>query len=232
MQGTPRGTNARAFIDEDEFDRDAEANTEQRVVNVSPFPARIEIATNPGTKPRRFKLMPGGSMFLQQGYCVPFMSVTQREVAAWIETHTEREAWPGVRMFDANNNKWVWKIPPGPRLPMVVHEDRADEFKERWARAMTDKAEAQTAPLRLTLQRQDGIPVDVEATVEPPVPLRRAAPPPPVDEEDQTAGGDEPPPDDNEPPPPEIPTVTIPAAANPTPAAERVPRGGGRGGAR
>lgn len=199
-----------SMIDEDEFDRDARDNVERRVVNVSPYVARIEIATTPGTRPRRHRLEPGQSMYLQQGYCTPFLSVTRQPVAAWIETHTEREAWPGQRTFDSNSEKYVWKVPPGPRLPSVVEEGRAEEIKARWDQAMADKESAATAPLRLTLQRQDGVPVDVEATIAPqPVPMRRA---PPVDEEDQTVALDEPPPDDDTPPEPEIPVVTAPVA--------------------
>lgn len=219
------------FNDDDDFERDAEVYAERQVINVSPYDARIQIATSPGTKPRRFILKPGRTMTLQQGYCVPFQGVTMKWIAPWIETHTEREAWPGVRIWDSNSEKFVWKVPPGPRLPMVVDVDRADEVREQWQAAMRDKEQAITAPLTLTLRRQDGVPVDVHAHVEDPVPLRHRASAPVVDDEDQTVGGDPPPPDHDE---PEMPVVTSPAAS-PTGAAtpERPTRGGrGGGGAR
>lgn len=180
---------------EEEFDRDAEQNSEARVINVSPLPARFEIATTPGAKPRRYKLEPGQSMHLQAGYTRAFQGAGRQPVRATIEALTEREAFPR-----------------GPALPQVVHEDRAREIGRAWEAAMV-RAKAPPAPQKVMLPSADGGD-PIEMTVQPagysaePVPMRGA---PIEDDEDQAGDLDEPPPDHNDPDPSEIPT--IPSAA-------------------
>lgn len=223
MQGHPRSTRqspasypsrGRPMIDFDEFEIEAQSNREMNVLNVSPYRARIEIATVPGTRPRRFMLEPGESMYLQHGYCVPFLTATRKEAPPWIETHTEIEAWPGERYYDANDSKYKWRVSPGPRLPQVVSEDRARAVAVQWEQALAQRDRDATAPLKLRFERTDGTKVEVEADVDP-VPMRgrAAAAPPVIDEEDQSApGNDEPPPDDDTPPEPEIPVVSASGA--------------------
>lgn len=195
------------------FDEEAEEQSEVRCINVSPFPARFEIATVPGSKPRRHKLSPGGSVYLQHGYTVPFLGASRKIVQPTIESLTEREAWPGKRGPDSDG-KIVWQVKPGPRLPMVVSEDRAASVKAQWDAAMASKDEALNAPLRMTLQRADGTQVQVDAEIAPsPVPLRGRKPVPVVDEEDQEGELDEPPPDIDDPiAPGEVAPVTLPKA--------------------
>lgn len=177
---------------EDEFDRDAEQNSEARVVNVSPYVARFEIATTPGAKPRRYKLSPGQSMHLQAGYTRAFQGAGRQPVRATIEALTEREAFAR-----------------GPALPQVVHEERAREIGDAWDAAIA-KGKAPPAPQKVMLPSADGGD-PIEMTVQPagygaePVPMRVA---PLEDIEDQDGPLDEPPPDHNE--PEDIPT--IPAA--------------------
>lgn len=199
--------------DEIEFDRDA-LSGEVRCVNVSPFAARFEIATVAGSNSRKYTLQPGQTVMLQRGYTQPFIGASRKEVQPTIESLTERESWPGVRGTDADG-KIVWKVKPGPRLPMVVAENRADEAHARWDAAMADKDAAAVAPLRMTLQRTDGSSIEVEAAIEP-VPLRGKARPVIEDDEYQCGGPlDEPPPDHDDPDPVTLPAAT-PAAPAPT----------------
>lgn len=176
---------------EEEFDRDSESGSEELCINVSPFTARIEFGTTPGTKPRKHTLAPGGRLYVQNGYALPHKSASGGMVRATIEAMTDREAWPGERGQD-KDGKLVWVTKPGPTLPMVVHESRADEIRARWAAALAKREAEQAAPLRMTLERADGTQVQVQADiVTPRAPEARRGV---VDEEDQTAGGDDPPP--------------------------------------
>jgi hypothetical protein len=131
-------------MDLEEFDRDAEVQSEARVVNVTDDVVRFEIATQPGSKPRRYKLSPHGrtesAVFIQEPYTRPYKGVGRGLIPATIETLTEREAYPagplgppgmdGIRrpVYDA-----------GPRLPCVVHEERAAEVRALWVKAMAQR---------------------------------------------------------------------------------------------
>lgn len=211
--GSPRsygGAQATAHEDDD-FD-DA---PEVRCINVSPYTARLELATTPGTKPRRHKLEPGQGVYLQHGYTVPFLSPTGATVRPTIEALSEREAWPGRRDYNADD-KLVWLRKPGPRLPMIVPEDRAGEVKAQWAAAMAEQATADAAPLKLTLQRPDGREVQVEAEIEPVKARTKAAPA--AADDDEVVAFDDPPPDHDEP----LDAVQLPTADDlPTRAAAR-----------
>jgi hypothetical protein len=148
-------------------ERDAGEQQERQVVNVSPFVAKFQIGTMPGTRARRHELKPGEAMWLQAGYCDPFIGESLRPVRPTIESLTERHAWEGRNAWD-KDGKPYWAVKPGPQLPMVVEVGKADEYRARWRDAMTQKEAADKAPLRMTLQRQDGTDVQVEAEIAPP----------------------------------------------------------------
>lgn len=169
---------------EDDFDRDAAQMSEARVINVSPFTARFEIATVPGSKPRRYKLEPGDSIHLQYGYTQEFQGAGRQPVRATIESLTEREAFPG-----------------GPTLPMVCHVDKQAQVARSWAEALA-RANTPPKPVKVMLPTANGG-EPVEMIVQPAPPAFRA---PIEDDEDQDGGPlDEPPPDHNEPDPVELP---------------------------
>lgn len=156
-------SNARTESERD-FDRDSEGG-HVTVVNVSPFPARFEIGTMPGTPPRKIKLEPGEQTQIQRGYAIPTISINRQPQAATIEALTAREAWPGQRSIKAGLE--TWHRMPGPQIPMVVHVDRATDVKAQWDEAMFRKLDQETAPPRIVMQRSDGTQFEVEATIEP-----------------------------------------------------------------
>ncbi|HUS27601.1 MAG TPA: hypothetical protein VMZ53_03810 [Kofleriaceae bacterium] len=175
--------------------------SEARVINVSPHVARFQIATTPGSQPRRYKLGPGESIHIQIGYTQSFQGAGRQPVRATIESLTEREVW----------NK-------GPTLPMVVHESRAAEMRSRWQEMIARGAEP-PKPMDVYLPSADGG-EPVKMTVQPaaavtPAQVAAASSRLPAfdDDEDQSAAAlDEPPPDHNEP----LEAVTVPAAPVPT----------------
>lgn len=179
----------------DDRDRDAGLQQERQVVNVSPFVARFEIGTMPGTRSRRHELKPGETLWLQAGYCDSFVGESLRPVRATIESLTERHAWEGRNAWD-KDGKPYWAVKPGPQLPMVVEVSKADEYRAKWRAAMAAKDEADKAPLRMTLQRQDGTDVEVQAEIQP---APRVSRPPVVGGIEQDAPHliEEPPPDDD-----------------------------------
>ncbi len=203
---------------ETDDDREAGMQQERQVVNVSPFVARFEIGTMPGTRSRRHELKPGETMYLQAGYCDSFIGESLRPVRATIESLTERHAWEGRNAWD-KDGKPYWAVKPGPQLPMVVEVSKADEFCGKWRAAMAQKEAADKAPLRMTLQRQDGTDVEVEAEI---APAPRAARPAVVDGIEQDAPHViEPPPDDDLP-------VASAAAPPAQPQPPVIPKKGGR----
>lgn len=181
----------------DEFDRDAAMQSEARVVNVSPHIARFVVATTPGSQPRRYKLQPGESVHLQSGYTAEFQGAGRQPVRATIESLTERQVW---------NN--------GPTLPMVVHESKAGQMRDRWEELLA-KGAAPPKPIDVMLPSADGG-EPIKMTVQPapavsPVSAQAAVSGLPAfdDDEDQLNGPiDEPPPDHNEP----LEAVTLPAS--------------------
>lgn len=172
----------------DDFDRDAELNSEARVVNVSPHIARFEIATTPGAAPRRYKLGPGQSTHLQVGYTRGFVGAGRRPVRATIESLTERQVYPGSSRT----------------LPMVVHEERASEVAERWRAELARGVEA-PKPVEVMMPSADGgepikMMVQPAPLATPAQAAAGAAALPAIDDEDQDGGEpEEPPPDHDEP---------------------------------
>jgi hypothetical protein len=193
---TGRPRTLRAPDPNEAWDRDAEGNTEQRVVNVSPYTARFEIAGTPGSPPRKYKLEPGQTTLLPGGYTREFMGAGRQPVRATIESLTEREVFA-----------------KGPRLPMVVHEDRQADTHAQWL-AVIDSARNPAEPVKVSIPTADGG-EPIEALVRPPSIAPSAAKletiaanMPQMDDEDQSGGElDEPPPDHNDP----LPVVTAPA---------------------
>lgn len=184
--------NTRASAHDEDFDRDAEEQSEALVVNVSPHTARFEIATVQGSKPRRYKLESGRSVNIQHGYTVDFIGASRQPVRATIESLTEMEVFP-----------------KGPRLPMVVHVDKARETRQRWEDAIA-KGAAPPAPFKVSLpSAEGGDPVEMTVTpTAPAMPREHQRMAPLEDVEDQDGQLDEPPPDHNDP----IEPVTVPAA--------------------
>lgn len=160
---------------DDDFDRDAEEQSEARVVNVTDEVCRFEVALAAGSKPRRYKLQPFGSgadsgVHIQLGYTIETKGVGRAMIMPTIEQLTEREVYPG-----------------GPRLPMVVSVDggRADRARDRWVKALADKGKIKRPVL--VMQDSDGNRVEAELATAAPA-ARRAPPPPPEDVEDQGGG--------------------------------------------
>lgn len=175
-------------------------NTETEVINVSPFNAPVEIDGTPGSPPRRYMLKPGERVPIPSGYAHPFLSPTRQEVQPTIERKTMREAWPGKRREIAGGG-FEWDIHPGPRLPMVVRLERAEEVRAQWDAAMEQRRAAQAGPLKLTLKRADGTTAEAELAVAEPEPKFRdlssskAAAPRGDEVEDLAAGPFDPDPD-------------------------------------
>lgn len=196
---------------------DAGQQQERQVVNVSPFVAKFQIGTMPGTRARRHELKPGETMWLQAGYCDSFIGESLRPVRATIESLTERHAWEGRNAWD-KDGKPYWAVKPGPQLPMVVEVSKADEYRAKWRAAMAAKDEADKAPLRMTLQRQDGTDVEVQAEI---APARTSRPVVVAGiEQDTPHVIEEPPPDDD------LPVMTSAPPAQPQPPA--IPKKGGK----
>ena len=131
----------------DDFDRDAEEASEARVVNVTDEVTRFEIAQGPGSKPRRYKLQPYGKadsgIHIQRGYTIPTRGVGRSMIKPTIEQLTEREAYAR-----------------GPRLPMVVAEDRADDARTAWLAAHANRGKE--APKVIVMQTTDGDRVEAQ----------------------------------------------------------------------
>lgn len=196
---------------------DAGQQQERQVVNVSPFVAKFQIGTMPGTRARRHELKPGETMWLQAGYCDSFIGESLRPVRATIESLTERHAWEGRNAWD-KDGKPYWAVKPGPQLPMVVEVSKADEYRAKWRAAMAAKDEADKAPLRMTLQRQDGTDVEVQAEI---APARTSRPVVVAGiEQDTPHVIEEPPPDDD------LPVMASAAPAAPQPPV--IPKKGGK----
>ncbi len=208
-----------AYAQQDSDDRgEAGLQQERQVVNVSPFVAKFKIGTMPGTRARAHELKPGETLWLQAGYCDDFVGESLRPVRATIESLTERHAWEGRNAWD-KDGKPYWAVKPGPQLPMVVEVSKADEYRAKWRAAMTQKEAADKAPLVMTLQRQDGTDVQVQAEISP---TPRVVKPAVVDgiEQDTPHVIEEPPPDDDLP--------MAPAAGPPQPPPPAIPKKGGR----
>jgi hypothetical protein len=196
----------------DDFDRDAEEQSEARVVNVTDEVCRFEVAQGPGSKPRRYKLEPFGradsGVYLQMGYTIETKGVGRKMIAPTVEQLTEREVYPG-----------------GPRLPMVASEadGRAAAARKAWLVAMATKGKTKLPTI--VLQDTDGNRVEAE--------LARAPAPGPTrpadfhgEVEDQGGAPVDVDPDEdpaNTPDPTALPVV--PAATIPTPMRKSAPRG-------
>lgn len=206
-----------AYAQQEIDERDTGLQQERQVINVSPFVAVFHIGTMPGTRARRHELKPGETLWLQAGYCDSFIGESLRPVRATIESLTERHAWEGRNAWD-KDGKPYWAVKPGPQLPMVVEVSKADEYRAKWKAAMAAKDEADRAPLRMTLQRQDGTDVEVQAEIAP----ARTSRPVVVGgiEQDTPHVIEEPPPDDD---------LPVMAPAPPTaPQPPVIPKKGGK----
>lgn len=207
MRGHPRAAAQPTTRYSDDFERDAEEQSEAPVVNVSPWESRFEIATVPGSKPRRYVLQPGKQVSLQIGYTLPFIGASRQPVRPTIESLTEIEVYP-----------------KGPKLPMVVHIDRAHEMRAKWEAELA-KGQKAPEPIKVSLPSADGgEPLEMMVTPAN-APMARGNVPkmaPLDDVEDQDGQLDEPPPDHNDPLPVELPSA--PAATGPAPTGK--PKGG------
>lgn len=225
---------------QDQWDREAAEQAEAFVVNVTDEVARFEIAGHPGTRPRKYALAPfgkrlengsGDRVSLQFGYALPYKGAGPNLIRATIETLTEREVYPGIPGPIDEHGKRTWRLQPGPRLPMVVHVDKAEQARAAWLSALAMRSEIMTAAPKILLHTADGSVLEAEAVRTPaPVPESGSAPraqartvEPVEDVEDQSGGMMEPDPD--------LEAVTVPAA-DPAPIVEPevIPRrGGGKG---
>lgn len=216
----------RRSADVADFDRRSRAQSEAQVINVSPFPARWKIATQPGSEPRYYTLEPGETVHLPAGYTIPGKGAGEEDVRPTVESLTELEVWPGERE-EGEDNKLVWTTKPGPRLPQVCSVARArgpladgrPGFAEQWKRALAKRDDMRTAPLKMVMRRGGrSVEVEVEEEEDPRF-ARRDMPDPgpelPDDVEDLSAPGEgdnEPPPDHDEP----LDAVELPRATGPT----------------
>lgn len=149
---------------EREFDRIARERGDVHCINVSPYTARFEMATAPGSAPRFIRVDPGGSTMIPHGYTTEIPGAGKFMLPSALDALTTREAWPaGPRLIDGRDNPF--SCAAGPRLPMVVPVERATEMKAKWDGALASKSTAQNAPLKFMLQRTDGTRVEVDADV-------------------------------------------------------------------
>lgn len=197
------GANHVQTYEQDDFDRDAREQSEARVMNISDEVIRFEIATQPGSKPRRYTLAPFGktesSIRIQVGYTLPFKGAGRGMVRPTIESLTMREVISEIAPTQMHAGRTAL------RIPLVVHEDNAEAARAAYLAAMK-RAAATGEGSMPTLVLHD-------AQTGRPMPVRVERKPAPVEDvEDQDGPLDEPPPDDDAPPAP----VEIPEVAPPT----------------
>lgn len=135
-----------------------------RCVNVSDRVAQFEIPSAPGTPPQRFSVKPNDVVSIPHGYGIEFMSAANKLMPPTIESITGIEVWAGKRGKD-KLGQVVWITMPGKVLPQVVPTARADMWREKWQEELAARDARTAAPMRLTLQRDDGTEVEVEADV-------------------------------------------------------------------
>lgn len=138
-----------AITEDDDFDRDADADlhSEERVVNITDEVVRFEIGTQPGSKPRRYRLAAYGradsGVSIQAGYAHEYKGVGRGMIPATIETLTEREVYPQGPIGAVGLDGVARPIyPAGPRLPRVVREDKAEEARAAWKAGLQAGADA------------------------------------------------------------------------------------------
>lgn len=188
----------------DDFDRDAQEQSEARIVNVSDETVRLEIAQQPGSKPRRYTLTPWGSreasVRIQAGYTKPFSGAGRGMVTPTIETLTEREMLAEVPATMGPNGIVLDPGRRAVRLPLVVHEDKAEDARAKYVSAMRRRGES---------VRDDRAPGTLSVRTAPPTAgmPTKVATGPREDIEDQGGALDEPPPDDDTPPMPVIAAI-------------------------
>lgn len=204
-------------FDHEDFDEDAREQSEAIVINVSDAPIRFEIATQPGTKPRRYKLAPwsrqGDRVSLQVGYTVPFKGAGRGMVRPTIESLTMCEMVSEITPSATHPGR------PAVRIPLVVHEDRADAARAKYV-AMRDRVKQSGGAMpTILLHTDDGTPMRVQVKRAPSMPIE--------DVEDQGGPLDDPPPDDDTPPPAEDAAPAIPTVGAPTSSRASRARGGG-----
>lgn len=135
-----------------------------RCVNVSDRVAQFEIPSAPGTPPQQFTVQPNAVVSIPNGYGIEFMSAANKLLPPTIESITGIEVWAGKRGKD-RLGQVVWITMPGRVLPQVVPTSRADMWREKWQEELAARDARTAAPMRLTLQRDDGTEVEVEADV-------------------------------------------------------------------
>jgi hypothetical protein len=181
----------------EQFDLDAQEQSEARVVNISDEVVRLEIAQQAGSKPRRYALGPYGSgnesISIQIGYTQPFRGAGRGLVQATIETLTEREVITEIPPTIGSNGTVIDHGRRPVRISLVVHEDRAEEMRARYVEALAKLGQkAKTVKSAATHQAWSTPPESRQT---------RKAEAPIEDLEDQGSGAlDEPPPDDDLPP--------------------------------
>lgn len=122
---------------------DSRDYTESRVINITDEEVVFRIAQGPGAKPRRYRLAPyesgnAAGVNLQDGYAKPYKGAGRKLVRPIIERETMRHVYPR-----------------GPRLPMVVHEDRAEEARAAWVGALEAHAAATGKPIQAPAPRRE-----------------------------------------------------------------------------
>ena len=146
-------------------DEDLVDYQESTVVNVTDDVVIFIIATQPGSKPRRYRLAPYGDpagrdrVTLVDGYAKEYEGAgTGKMCTPIIERITRREAFPaGPPVHDPIQQKIVPKYPAGPRLPRVVHIDKAENMRARWEAAMSLHGQAVTMrPVMVQLEVDHG----------------------------------------------------------------------------
>lgn len=191
-------------IDPDDFDRDAEVQSEAEVVNISNDVQRFEIATQAGSKPRRYRLEPfgkqGDSIHVQAGYTAPYKGAGIGMVRPTIEAMSEVEIIAEIAPTSTNPGR------PALRLPVIVARSGARRARAQYLDALAKAKDMSSDSMpTLVLQTEHGTPVRAK--------VQRAPAPPVEDVEDfSTTPLDEPPPEDDMPPVAIGPDVTAPAA--------------------
>lgn len=126
---------------------DARDYTESRVVNITDEDVVFKIAQGPNAKPRRYRLAPfkqgnAASVTLQDGYVKPYKGAGRKMVRPIIERLTMRHVFPS-----------------GPRMPMVVDEEKAPAARAAWVAALAAGAVKAKAPITFAVRPEQLEPV-------------------------------------------------------------------------
>ena len=138
-----------------EQDDDPTSYSESVVVNVTDEDVVFRIAQTPGVKPRRYTLArhgrPGDRVSIQTGYTQPYKGAGRGMVDPIIDRLTMRHVFHD-----------------GPRLPMVVHEEKAAEYRAKWVAALQAKASKDSSkPVTIAVQVDAVTRAPISAKVKP-----------------------------------------------------------------